>query len=265
MFNSKALLLLAVALVCGLGASVFANRWLQQQAGLNVTENDANVTNVIVAASEIQYAQELEPIHLKTIQWPSDSVPDTALSNMEEVVGKVANQKILPGEPILDARIVESVTGSTLSSLISPSKRAITLRVNDVVGVAGFLLPGNHVDVLGTRMVDKRAESRTVLQNLKVLAVDQKANPDKDEPVVVRAVTLEANLRESLQLVKATEEGSIQLVLRNPEDLATYIEPPTTVAQAKPVATPRRKSTPQTPPSVRIIRGTSVDRTAIKY
>lgn len=263
MFNGKALLLLAVAILFGTGASVFANNWLKQQAGLVAENNTVATTPVVVASTEIQYAQSIEPIHLKIIQWPSDSVPESSIQDIEEVVGNVANQKILSGEPILSERIVESVAGSTLSSLIAPNKRAITLRVNDVVGVAGFLLPGNHVDVLGTRMVDKRAISRTVLQNLKVLAVDQTANSDKDEPVVVRAVTLEANLRESLDLVQATEEGSIQLVLRNPEDLATYIEPPTTVAQAAPAKKPVRRSTPAAA-SVRIIRGTSVNSTSVR-
>ena len=258
MLNFKAVFLFLVALGFGGGAAVFANNWLKEKAGEVGNTAEVTTSPVVVAATDIPFGQKIEDIHLKITQWPAGGAPATAHSSIDDVLGRVANQKIMKGEPLLEARIVDRVTGSTLSSIIAPNKRAITLRVNDVVGVAGFLLPGNHVDVLGTRMVNKRAISRTVLQNLKVLAVDQKANPEKDEPVVVRAVTLEADLDESLELVKATQEGSIQLVLRNPEDLATRIEPPTVVAAKPPV----RKRVAD--PTVRIIRGVSVNNATVK-
>ena len=141
--------------------------------------------------------------------------------------------------------------------MIAPSKRAITVRVNDVAGVAGFLLPGNRVDVLGSKTLNRKTTTKTILQNLKVLAIDQKSNPDKDEPVVVRAVTLEADLDESIKLVNATQEGSVQLVLRNPEDkikLAQNSEKP-----APKISTPRRAT-----PTVTIIRGTSVNKSRLR-
>lgn len=259
MLNFRAIFLFFVAIACGAGASIYANRWLQEQAGEVAVATEISTVPVIVAASEIPFGQNIEDIHIKVVQWPSENVPESAFNSTEEVLGRVVNQRILKGEPLLQARVVERVSGSTLSSIIAPNKRAITLRVNDVVGVAGFLLPGNHVDVLGTRMVNKRAISRTVLQNLKVLAVDQKANPEKDEPVVVRAVTLEADLDESLELVKATQEGSIQLVLRNPDDTARRVAP--TVVATVPKKAPVRR---QAAPTVRIIRGTSVNSSQIK-
>lgn len=258
MLNFRALLLFLVAISCGAGASVFANRWLQEQAGEVATANEVATIPVIVAAAEIPFGQPIEDIHIKVSQWPEENAPESSFSTTEDVLGRVVNQRILKGEPLLRERVVERVSGSTLSSIIAPNKRAITLRVNDVVGVAGFLLPGNHVDVLGTRMINRRAVSRTVLQNLKVLAVDQKANPEKDEPVVVRAVTLEADLDESLELVKATQEGSIQLVLRNPEDTATRVE--SVVAKAPPKKPTRR----QAAPTVKIIRGTTVNSATIR-
>lgn len=109
------------------------------------------------------------------------------------------------------ARVAEHLGGSTLASLIAPEKRAISVRVDDVVGVGGFLLPGNRVDVLATRQSDgssNQAESTTILQNLRVLAVDQTAGTDKTQPVVVRAVTLEMSVKEAEVLVKAQSEGS---------------------------------------------------------
>ena len=170
----------------------------------------------------------------------------------------MANQKLIAGEPLLAERLVERLTGSALSAMIAPNMRAITVRVNDVAGVAGFLLPGNRVDVLGTRKVNGRANTTTVLQNVKVLAVDQRANRDKDEPIVVRAVTLEADVEDSITLVRATEEGTVQLALRNPEDLAMRVD----TARAPSAA--RKGDAAPADAQVRIIRGTSVDRLAVQ-
>ena len=120
---------------------------------------------------------------------------------------------------------------------IEPTKRAVSVRVNDVIGVGGFLLPGNRVDVLATRMTDeRRAVTQTLLQNLKVLAVDQTASPEKDKPAVVRAVTLEMEPVEAELLVGATEEGTVQLALRNPDDMRVV----SSIANPPPAAQPAR-------------------------
>ena len=140
--------------------------------------------------------------------------------------------------------------------------RAVTVRVDDVVGVAGFLLPGNHVDVVAARMHNdtQRAEAETVLRNLNVLAVDQTASQDKDQPVVVRAVTLEVTPKQAEVLVRAREEGKIQLTLRNPlanrePEVVAAVEPKPAPAPAKKVREPvvRPAGNPVT-----IIRGTNV-------
>ena len=256
MFNGKALGLLAVALIFGFGAAVFANKWLQEQVTNTTVVEDSKTTPILVAAKEIPFGQVLEDIHLKTVQWPVELKPATSVTLPEEAIGKITNQKILAGEPLSTERIVTKLAGSKLSALIGEDKRAITVRVNDVAGVAGFLLPGNRVDVLGTRMVKRRAITTPVLQNIKVLAVDQRSGQDKDDPVVVRAVTLEADLDESLILVKATSEGTVQLVLRNPEDLSTRIE-------EKKVAKVAAKRAPAVP-TVKIIRGTSVNNAKVR-
>lgn len=256
MFNGKAIFLLLLAIVFGAGASVFANRWLQSQT---VAETDDQMTSILVAARNIEFGETVEEIDVKFANWPNESVPEGVFTSVEEVVGMVTNQKIMSGEMLHAERIVSHISGSSLSAMIAENKRAVTVRVNDVAGVAGFLLPGNRVDVLGTRMINRRAVSEMVLQNVKVLAVDQHADPEGDKPVVVRAVTLEADLDESLKLVKATTEGSVQLVLRNPEDLATRIseEPVPKVAKAP-------KKTVTRAPTVTIIRGTSVNDTRVR-
>ena len=255
MFNAKAILLLLLSIAIGGGAAVFAQRWLQEQQGETVAESDT--VEVIVAAREIPYAQVIEDLHLRTVDWPRDAVPEGVYHEKDELVGKIAAQKVLPGDLLVAGRVVEKLEGSRLSSLIAPNKRAITVRVNDVAGVAGFLLPGNRVDILATRMDNRRASTRTLLQNIKVLAIDQKANPDKDDPIVVRAVTLEADIDEASQLAAATEEGTIQLVLRNPDDLAIRLE-------EAPEQKVTRRAPRDTSRDVTIIRGTSVQNSKVK-
>lgn len=258
MFNFKAFSLLIAALFFGVGAAFFANNWLQQQASTRVLEAVIERQPVLVAARIIEFGVKLEESDIRVVDWPVDLLPDGVLGDQSLAVGRIASQKLLMGEPLLAERLVDRLSGSALSAMIAPNKRAITVRVNDVAGVAGFLLPGNRVDVLGTRMVNGRANTVTVLQNIKVLAVDQKTNHDKNEPTVVRAVTLEASMDESIILVKTTEEGSVRMVLRNPEDIAmrTDVLPVTKVAKVARVRVPQ--------PTVRIIRGTSVDRLAVQ-
>lgn len=259
MFNIKALILLLLSAGFGGGASFYAKNWLQEQQGS--VEEAQNTTRVIVAAREIPHGQVIEESHLREIAWPTDAVPDGVFEAKEELLGMMVNQSALAGDLILEARVVEKLEGSRLSALIAPNKRAITVRVDDVNGVAGFLLPGNRVDVLATRLVDRRALTKTLLQDIKVLAIDQKASPDKDDPVVVRAVTLEADLEQAGKLTAATAEGKIQLVLRNPEDRTFQLEEaPAPVVVAKPrSAAPKSDSR-----DITIIRGTSIDRTKIK-
>ncbi len=257
MFKLRTLILLFLALSSGLGAAVFANNWMSDQLGKTAEATDNSIP-ILVAGREISFGKPLETIDIKYVDWPKTSLPEGHFIAEEDVIGKLANRKILVGEPLLPDRIVDNLTGSALSAMIAPTKRAITVRVNDVAGVAGFLLPGNRVDVLGTTKNSKRKTiTKTILQNIKVLAIDQKSNPDKDEPVVVRAVTLEADLDESIKLVNATQEGSVQLVLRNPEDEIKLVQ--NSEKPAPKISTPRRAT-----PTVTIIRGTSVNKSRLR-
>ena len=132
----------------------------------------------------------------------------------------VSRRQMSTGEVVTKARVAKHLEGSTLSALIGKNKRAITIRVDDVVGVAGFLLPGNRVDVYGVRRNTKTRKVRvnTVLSDINVLAVDQDANRKEGGPKVVRAVTVEVTTKQAKKLVKAMFEGKIQLALRNPMD-----------------------------------------------
>ncbi|OWJ92400.1 Flp pilus assembly protein CpaB [Pseudomonas sp. A46] len=215
--SARTLTLVALSLFLGLGAAWMANNWLS--AKLNASPDD-NLQAVVVATVEIPFGQMIEPQQVTVVRMPKGTVPDDAFAAPDQVVGKIATFSMLRGDILRSARVAEHLGGSTLASLIAADKRAVSVRVDDVVGVAGFLLPGNRVDVLATRKSGGAdgAESRTILQDLRVLAVDQTASTDKTQPVVVRAVTLEMTPKEAEVLVKAMSEGRLQLALRNPLD-----------------------------------------------
>lgn len=251
-----------LSLVFGVAAAWAAKSWVEQRTRASRVAVEGST--VVLAAMEIPYGTRIEGRHVKLITVPRGTPLGNHFSSVAEIEGLIAAQRALDGEVLLKERFTKAGAGSTLAALIKPDMRAVTVRVDDVVGVAGFLLPGNHVDIVAARKLDKdRATTETVLMNINVLAVDQTTSQDKNEPVVVRAVTLEMTPQEAEILVKAREEGRIQLTLRNPADemrpqlVATPVPAPV-IEVAKPV---RRTSPPPRPaaPSVTIIRGTLVD------
>jgi pilus assembly protein CpaB len=258
--SSRTFTLFLVAVTLGVGATWLANSWLQNRL-MPAEAADLNTTPVVVAALEIPFGQKIEAAHLKTIAWPSDNLPEGSFADVSKVEGRIANQKIMKGELVLEQRVVEEVNGSTLSAILTPGMRAITVRVNDVLGVGGFLLPGNRVDVLASRKDNnRRAHTNIILEDLKVLAVDQTASTDTDKPVVVRAVTLEMNPKEAEKLVTATQEGTVQLALRNPLDEESVLAK----APPKPVKKKTYKPAASGWGSVTVIRGTTVDKSKVR-
>jgi pilus assembly protein CpaB len=269
----KSFIPIFAAIALGLGAAFFAQQWMANRIA-TVEAEKRNGIPVVVATEEIHFGDKISADHVKVVAFPHDSVPEGVFHEAAGPIGRMANQKILAGEPILQGRVSANAGGSSLAALIEPQKRAVTVRVNDVIGVGGFLLPGNHVDVLATRMGEnRRANTRTLLEDLKVLAVDQTAQSDKDKPTVVRAVTLEVASREAEMLISATEEGTVQLALRNPDERES--EPvaaaaPQTDAEKVAVAPaprpPRRKKqdAPQETP-VTVIRQTQVGENKPHY
>jgi len=208
--NRRFIIMLSIALLLALLAAWVANRWIQSRAV------PVNAVSVVVAAVEIPFGVKLEEAQVKVIPWPGNATPQGAYSAKDQVVGRVTMNKFYSDEIITDKRISEYLGGSTLSALITKGYRAISVRVDDVVGVAGFILPGNKVDILGTKK--DRGITQTLLQNIKVLAVDQEASQEKEKPAIVRAVTLELTPEQAEIIVQAGREGTIQLSLRNPLD-----------------------------------------------
>lgn len=254
MFSRRGPILIAVSLLLAVAAAWVANRWLIAQTA--PVQSGPDTVTVVTAAIEIPMGTKIEPRHLAVIQMIKDTAPGGAFHSAADVDGKVALTEIMKGEILLAGRFADQGSGSTLAAVVGENMRAVSVRVNDVVGVAGFLLPGNRVDVVGAYRDGQQTRSETVLQNVKVLAVDQTSSADKNEPVVVRAVTLEVTPKDAEALILASERGSIQLALRNPLDNKMKEEAPKRAAAA-----PRPRTGPPSPaPGVTVIRGTEVGK-----
>jgi pilus assembly protein CpaB len=243
--------LIVISLLLAVGAAWVANRWLI--AKNTPGETGPGTVPVMTAAIGIPFGTKIEARHVAAIQMLKDTAPDGAYQTAAAVEGKIALSEIMKGEILLAARFADQGGGSTLAAVVGENMRAVSVRVNDVVGVAGFLLPGNRVDVVTAYRDGQDTLSETVVQNVKVLAIDQTASSDKNEPVVVRAVTLEVTPADAEKLILAEQRGSIQLALRNPLDEKVSEKARTPVAAAK------TKPPPQVP-GIIVIRGTEVGK-----
>lgn len=218
MRNPKAVVMLVLSVIIGLGATIVAAGWISQRA--NVAS-----TKVVVAAADIQLGSRLNPQMLKTVDWPAGSIPAGAITKADALENRVVKTSILSGEPLLEAKLAPVGTKGGLSAVIPEGKRAMTVRVNDVVGVAGFALPGNYVDIVVNTQIESggsgrgdRQISKIVLESILVLAVAQEANRDETKPRVVNAVTLELTPEQAEKLDLARSVGTLSLVLRNQVD-----------------------------------------------
>ena len=260
MVKRRGIVLIFLSLLMAVGAAFVANRWVVARV-MPDQEIGASSAQVVAAAMSIPFATKVEERHLKLVEMPEGLTPDGFFEAIQDVLGKVSTTNISRGEILVTERFRTHTTGSTLAALVTENMRAVTVRVDDVVGVAGFLLPGNTVDVLASRKArNRRAVTETILRNIKVLAVDQTASAESNEPVIVRAVTLEMEPKQAEVLFQARVEGSIQLTLRNP--LEAEPEPPPPKKRVVRRTSPVKRS--PGPSEVIVIRGTSVDKTKTK-
>ena len=173
---------------------------------------------------DIELGSKINPQMLTTSDWPRESVPTDAFKDVKELQDRVVKASVLRGEAIVDRKLSPPGTQGGLSAVIAEGKRAMTVRVNDVVGVAGFALPGNYVDVMVNAQQERgkgdsaNQISLTVLEQVLVLAVAQEAGRDETKPKVVSAVTLELSPGDAEKLDLARSVGTLSLVLRNQLD-----------------------------------------------
>ena len=254
MKNLKALGLILLALLIGLAAAAYATGWVSRQAGIASNK-------VVVAAVDIELGTRINPEMLSTLDWPSAAVPPGAFKDAAALQDRIVKVSILRGEPLIERKLAPLGTLGGLSAVIAEGKRAMTVRVNDVVGVAGFALPGNYVDVMVNAQQDKedgeegKQISITVLERVLVLAVAQEAGRDDTKPKVVSAVTLELSPEDSEKLDLARSVGTLSLVLRNQVDQKTVATAGITKTEL--FGNPKK---PATKPAVAVKRRTAAPR-----
>lgn len=216
MRNKRFLIVLGGALLFGTLAAVSVSRYLSSAQAYT-----KNLNNVVVAKVAIPLGTKIIPEQLSVVQFPRESMPDGVFDSVEKLVGRVAVVNIAPREPVTDAKLAAEGTAGGLSAVIPEGYRAITVKVDDVVGISGFIQPGAMVDVVVVIDPEQSSSqnpiSKIVLQNIKVLANGQNIDQPKDEREVnsVKAVTLQVLPEQAEKLVLAANEGKLQLVMRN--------------------------------------------------
>src|SRR5215471_782916 len=226
--RSSTIIMIAVAAVFGLLAVFVAQSWLNSQAEARLKSLEAQkvkptaTSTLVVASRPLRFGSELSASSLREMPWPIDSIPQGGFRSIQDMLvqGKrVVLTAIEANEPVLASKITGQGQRATLSAVIGDGHKAMTIRVNDVDGVAGFVLPGDRVDVMLSRTTDKNnAVNDVVLKNAKVLAIDQLADERTDKPSVARAVTLEVDISGAQKLALASQIGTLALALRKAGD-----------------------------------------------
>ncbi|MCA1443409.1 Flp pilus assembly protein CpaB [Ensifer sp. IC4062] len=216
-----------IALVLAFAAVFGMRSYLADQKARLAAANGQQTQQetLVVAAKPMRFGDRVYPENLKTIPWPAKERPDGSFAAIQAVIGddakpRYAMEAIDPGEPVLASKITGAGERATLSAALDQGMKAVSIRVNDVLGVAGFVRPSDRVDVLLTRVVRTRNNSEqtyvdVLLQGVKVLAVDQTADERKDEPSVVKTVTFEVTTDEAQRLTLGATIGTLSLALRN--------------------------------------------------
>ena len=269
MRNSRVAIVLLLALLMAGGAVLAAARWMSGQGA------PASQT-VMVALVDIGVGAKVTPAMLRGMDWPAGAMPPGAFGEAGPLDGRITRSAISKGEPVLESKLAPPGATGGLSAIVAAGKRAMTVRVNDVVGVAGFALPGNFVDILVHTQDDRARQaggeplaiSKIVLERILVLAVAQESGRDDNKPKVVNAVTLELTPEQVEKLDLARSVGSLSLVLRNQVDPApvntdgatkeSLLELKALAPAAAPVRAARRQTAPSRTPardSITVIKG----------
>ncbi len=225
MFLLKLKFIIPLAMVTALLATLGAYSYLQNQKQ-TLEQNHAAMRPVVVAKIDLPAGSKLEESLLEARLFPAALAPEGSFTQPSELAGRIVKSEIFAGEALLASRLAPPGSSGGVSAVIPPGMRAMTVAVNIVSGVSGFILPHARVDVLATvsATLDKEeSKTSTILENIEVLAVDQTVSPKDDDPITVKSVTLLVNPAQAEKLALASTEGKLQLVLRNTADQQTAV------------------------------------------
>ena len=227
----RAFWMLGLALLLAGGSVFLARNWLESQVKPVVIAQpkpEIEVAKVVVAGAPLRFGNAIRREHLRLIEWPAKALPEGAFTSIEQVLDgendRYALRPIEVNEPVLSSKISGPGQRAILSSIIDKDMRAMTIRVNDVVGVAGFVLPGDHVDIMLTRKKSGQLITDIFLQRVKVLGIGSDANDTRTKPGVTKNVTFEVTPTQVQKLILAQKVGSLSLSLRNMTN-ANAVEP----------------------------------------
>lgn len=250
------MIILVVALVLGGIAAILARNWL-----VSHTSETAQAGTIVVASGPLVFGTEITPSNVSEIRWSGGALPDGAFPTKRDLLKdgrRMALASFTRNEPILGNKITDPGQPATLSSMLDPGKRAVTVRVDDVRGVAGFIQPGDRVDVV---LIRTEAESKSnegysdvILQSAKVLAIDQVTGERTDKPVIAKAVTLEVSAEDAQKILLATNIGRLSLILRQPTEADS--QPVRRVTESDLVFAPA----PQPAPPVHVVQSAPAEQ-----
>ncbi|MBW2479932.1 MAG: Flp pilus assembly protein CpaB [Deltaproteobacteria bacterium] len=274
----KALIPVALALIISVAGSGLLYKWLKSQTAPRETVKvESEAVPVAVAAADLPWGTKIKSEMIKTIPFLKESLPAGYVENAATLHGRVLIAPLKTNEPVTEHRLAPtSVTVGGVSAVIKPGKRAIAVKGDKVIGISGFILPGNRVDVLVT-MTDPRTKSevtKLVLENVPVLATGTQLQENgKDEPAPVDVYTLEVAPEEGEKLALAAARGKLQFALRNITDGETVRTRGATISQtlaslsqtsSKPVSEKRRRWAPKQSVTVEVIKGNEVSKKKMK-
>lgn len=213
MKNARPLLVILISIIVGAAAVALAAKWVSNRGKVATT-------GVVVAAQDIEVGTRLTSKMLQVVEWPTTAPLKDSFNSPDKLADRVVNTQVLRGEPVVASKLAPPGEKGGLSAVLEDGKRAVTVKVNEIVGVAGFALPGNYVDVMvNTPDESNNAVSKIVLERILVLAVAQDTSTGADaKPRVVNAVTLEVTPEQAEMIDLARSVGSLSLVLRSQVD-----------------------------------------------
>ncbi len=293
MNRKRALVILLLGLISGLVATVGAARYLSDMEKATASVEPPKPESVVITKTDVAQGEKLRGEDLEVASWPASLVPPSTFKRLEDVESRVTSVRLLKGEPILAGKLAPVGSSAGLAAVIPPGMRGVTVGVNDVSGVAGFVLPGSRVDVITTIDIDPKkgptdTVSKVILHDIQVLAVGQRMDADGKKAKKVSVVTLLVSPAQAEHLTLASTRGTIQLALRSTPDKSVSSTrgvtppqliygftptPPKAVERKRRPKTPRRKAqiapvaTPpaQKPMVIEIIRGTERSLEPVGY
>jgi pilus assembly protein CpaB len=223
MRQNRLFLVLLLAVVSGAVAGYSILEFLRQRpTRLIAAEPSGGNLPVVIAARDMGLGEVINEDDVRVVDWPAGSVPEGYARSIPEIVGRGVISELRTNEPVLTTKLADAAEGAGLTPLIDPGMRAVSVRVDDVIGVAGFVLPQTRVDIILTMASGSETRSQVILQNVKALGAGTELRRDENgEPLKVTVVTVHVTPDDAEKLVLASTQGRIQMALRNMLDVET--------------------------------------------